>query len=308
MEKEQISSHNNKTPFISIIILNFNQIEVTCQFLESCKNLTYPNFEIVLVDNASRENPEKIIKNKYPNVLFIRSTKNLGFTGGNNLGLRSAKGDFYFIVNNDTEVTPDLIEKLLQPFDLDPKIGMVSPKIKYFENSDIIQYAGYTPINPYTGRNRAIGMHQKDGNLYNTSGYTNYAHGAAMMVKKEVVEKTGMFSEVFFIYYEELDWSARIKKMGYKIYYNANAIIFHKESITMGKESAIKAYFHNRNRILFMKRNSTTLQFLVFCIFFLFVVSPKQILYYSLKGQKEHLRNFFRAILWNIKNINKKFE
>ncbi|MEM7106860.1 MAG: glycosyltransferase family 2 protein [Bacteroidota bacterium] len=294
-------------PFIAIVILNYNQIEVTCEFIDSCKNLDYKNYRIVLVDNASENDPSELIKVKYPEVQLIRNAKNLGFTGGNNVGINSIKADYYFIVNNDTEVTPSVLKELLLPFQEDESLGMVSPKIRYFEKPDVIQYAGYSKINPFTGRNQALGGKEFDRGQHDRPGYTNYAHGAAMLVKAELINKIGAFADIFFIYYEELDWSARAVRAGYKIYYQPTAVIFHKESITMGKESAMKAYYHNRNRVLFMKRNTSLFQFFIFSIFFLFIVTPKQILKYTVNSQKEHLKNYFKALKWNIRNYSVKY-
>ena len=99
-----------------------------------------------------------------------------------------------------------------------------------------------------------------------------------------MIDKVGMFPEKFFIYYEEWDWSSRIKKAGYKIYYQATALIYHKESITMGKQSAIKVYYHTRNRILYMRRNSNAWQFLCFSLFFAFLTFPKTVLRFITSG------------------------
>src|SRR5688500_15015301 len=105
------SSMSQQQPLISIVILNYNQLKVTCEFIESTKKLTYKNYEIIMVDNASKENPTEHIKANYPNVKLIVNEKNLGFTGGNNVGIVAGKGEFFFIVNNDTEVTENLLEK-----------------------------------------------------------------------------------------------------------------------------------------------------------------------------------------------------
>ena len=291
----------NNQPLISIIILNYNQLKVTCEFIDSTRKLAYKNFEIILVDNASRENPTAYIQQHYPEVKLIVNDTNLGFTGGNNVGIRAAKGDYYFVVNNDTEVTENLLENMLEPFQKDPSIGVVSPKIRYFSSPSIIQYAGFTEINPFTGRNKPIGGKEEDRGQHDVAGYTSYAHGAAMLVKKEVVEKVGVLPDIFFIYYEELDWSAHIRRAGYKIYYQPKALIYHKESITMGKESPMKAYYHNRNRILFMRRNTNPVQFSFFMLFLTFAVVPKTVLTYIMKGQFLHLKNFFRGLVWNLR-------
>lgn len=291
-----------ENPLVSLIALNFNQTDVTCAFLESTRNLKYTNFETIVVDNASDVDPtQQIEKENYPNVRVIVSEKNLGFTGGNNLGMRAANGDFVFIVNNDTEVTPDLIDLLLAPFYQNEQIGVVSPKIKFYHSPNIIQYAGFYPMNPYTGRTNMVGGRQEDQGQYDIPGETHGAHGAAMMVKREVIEKVGMFADNFFIYYEEWDWSARIRRAGYKIYYQPEAVIFHKESMTMGKESAIKAYYHTRNRILYMRRNTNKAQLVIFALFFSFVAVPKSVAKYISRYQFGHLKAFAKGIIWNFR-------
>ncbi len=291
----------NETPLVSIITLTWNQTAVTCEFLESTRQLSYKNYEILVCDMGSTEDPTQIINSgNYPNTTVLRSEKNLGFTGGNNWGMRHAKGDFIFIVNNDTEVTPSLLDDLLEPFKTNPQIGVTCPKIKFFHHPDTIQYAGFNPINVYTGRTTAVGSKEIDNGQHNNSGFTHAAHGCAMMVKKEVIEKVGMFPEKFFIYYEELDWSARILNAGYKIFYQGSALIFHKESITMGKESAIKVYYHTRNRILYMRRNSKPLQLLAFLSFFIFFTAPKATLKFAFKRQFQHLKSFVKGALWNV--------
>jgi len=286
---------HQEEPLISIIILNYNQLEITCQFLESTKKLKYRNYEIILIDNASKINPEPVITKKYPEVRLIVNQDNLGSTGGNNQAARLAKGEYLFIVNNDTEVTEDILNILLEAFNRSPDIGMVCPKIYFFDQPKMIQYAGYTKINPYTGRNKAIGGKEIDNGQHDTPSYTEYAHGAAVLVKKEVIDAIGLYPEHFFIYYEELDWSARAIKEGYKIYYEPKAKIYHKESVTMGKESPIKAYYHTRNRILFMKRNHKWNQFFIFSLFLFVAVIPKGIIKYISKGQFLHLKRFIRA-------------
>lgn len=291
-------------PLISFITLNFNNTPVTCEFLESTKNLTYTNYEIIVVDNASKEDPTPIFKEQFPNVRVVRSDKNLGFTGGNNLGMEHAKGELFFIINNDTEVTPGMLEPLVEVFEKDSTVGVVCPKIRYWDQKDMLQYCGYTEINPYTGRNQCIGLYEIDHGQHDTGGYTQYAHGAAMLVKREVADRTQGFAELFFIYYEELDWSSRIRRAGYNIFYEPKSLIYHKESVTMGKESPLKAYYHNRNRVLFMRRNVKPGQFFVFALFWNFVVAPKKLLGYIAKLQTKHIKSFMRAQVWHLRNRN----
>lgn len=289
------------SPLISIITINFNSLQVTCEFLESTKKLTYRNFEIILVDNASKENPTQFITTQFPEVKLLVNDTNLGFAGGNNAGMAMARGDYFLIINNDTEVTEDLLERLLEPFK-DNSIGVVSPKIKYFFHPDIIQYAGFTEINPITGRNKTIGDKEKDQGQHDVPYYTSYAHGAAMFLKKEVIEKSGMFAEVFFLYYEELDWSARIQQAGYRIYYQPEAVIYHKESMSTGKNSTLKTYYLTRNRILFLRRNIKGFSKFIWPFFFILISVPKQVISFCIKGEIDHLKAFWKALKWHLQH------
>ena len=293
-------------PLVSIITLNYNQAAVTAEFLESSKRLLYPFFEILICDMASSEDPGNIFKGAdYPNARLLVSSKNLGFAGGNNWGIRQARGEFVFIVNNDTDLTPDIIQRLIQPFFQNPSIGIVCPKIKYFDDPRIIQYAGFRPMNPFTGRTSSIGDHETDNGQYNVSGVTNGAHGCAMMVKKEVIEKTGLFPENFFLYYEEWDWSARVQKAGYLIWYQSEATILHKESMTVGKENPMKTYYLTRNRILYMRRNSSAFNLLVFGLFFILFTIPKTIIACVISGHFVKLKWFLKGITYNLTHSSK---
>lgn len=286
-------------PLISIITLNWNTAEATCQFLESTRKFSHKNYEVLVCDMDSEIDPTGIIEHKnFPNTRVLRSRKNLGFAGGNNWGMKQAKGDYVFIVNNDTEVTPDLLNLLLDPFLKNPDIGVVCPKIKYFISPNVIQYAGFKPMNFFTARTTAVGSKQVDNGQFDKPGYTAGAHGCAMMVKREVIDKTGMFPESFFLYYEEWDWSCRIKNAGYKIYYQSNAVIYHKESMSVGKENPLKVYYLTRNRILFIRRNSNWLQCIAFIVFFLFFSFPKSVIMYASKRQFNFLNSFLRGA-WN---------
>jgi GT2 family glycosyltransferase len=290
----------NALALVSLVTINYNQAEITRQFLESSRSLTYPNVEIIVVDNASEPALSTCIDpDQYPNLHLIRSERNLGFTGGNNLGIEAAKGDFLFIVNNDTELTPDLLDKLLEPFQLDARIGVTCPKIKFYDMPDVLQYAGYNSMNMYTGTATPVGLNQPDTGQYDTPGVTNFAHGCAMMVRREVIEKVGRFAERFFLYYEELDWSQRIKDAGYLIYYQPSAYILHKESVSVGPQNPMKTYYLTRNRILYMRRHCSPAQRLIFYLFFASCVFPKHMASYLLRGKLKHARAFAQGVFWN---------
>lgn len=287
---------------VSIISVNFNQGKVTRDFLKSVADTnTYTNIEIILVDNASAVNPIAELSAEFPDVKYIRTDANLGFAGGNNVGIKAATGDYYFLVNNDTEFTPGLVQKLVDVLDQHPNVGMVSPRIQYFDDQTLIQYVGFTQIDYYTCRNSSPGQFQRNGDDYNTvAGPTGYAHGAAMMIKKEATDKAGLMFENYFLYYEEMDWCERVRRAGYEIWMRGDAVIYHKESVSVGRNSWLKEYFMNRNRILFIRRNAPALAALFFYVYFTLLVVPRNILGYIKSGNAGFTKYLFKGIWWNI--------
>ena len=289
-------------PMVSIVSVNYDQPQVTCEMLESLRNVTYPNFETFIVDNASPTTSPYVIKEKYPEVQLIISETNLGFAGGNNIALKQAKGDYVLLLNNDTEVKPDFLDSLVELMESNEKIGIVSSKILYFYEDNVIQYAGASPIDPITSRGRHYGYKEIDTGQHDKITETAYPHGACMMIRKSVLEELGLLYEGYFLYYEELDFAERVKRAGYKIYFQPNSSILHKESISTGKNSPLKTYYMNRNRLLFLRRNSNGITFLLATTYFLLISLPKNTFKYSFN--KKHLSALYRGLAWNIGNFD----
>ncbi len=290
-------------PLVSIITVNYNQSEVTCAFLESLNKVTYPNFEVIVVDNNSTIDDPLVIKQRYPNIIFIQNPINYGFAAGNNFGLMRAKGDYIMLLNNDIEVPANFMQPLVEKLESNKRIGAVSPKIKFFYQPDTIQYAGFTPINNITMRNSAIGYKQKDVGQFDNDRETAYAHGAAMMVPMRIVKEVGLMSYIFFLYYEEADWCSRISNAGYSMYYVHNSFVLHKESISTGKLSSLKIYYLNRNRIVFMRRNIVGREFYLSIAYQLFIAIPKNAFKFLIKGKITLFLAYYRAIGWHIRNL-----
>jgi GT2 family glycosyltransferase len=289
-----------KQPLVSIITLNWNSAKVTCELLTSInENNSYENIEVIVVDNASSSDPSQLFQSVYPTARIIINKENLGFSGGNNVGIKAALGEYLFIVNNDTEFTHGLIESLLKVFQKNSDAGIVCPKFHYYFNKGIIEYAGYNPVNIFTGRNGMIGSGELDKGQYNVLSKTNYAHGGAMLVSKKAIEKVGLMPQEFFLYYEELDWSVKFKKAGYTIYFQPEALIYHKESMTTGKSSPMKTFYLTRNRILFMRRNMPLASQGVFFLYFTFFTIPKNSFLFLVKRQMNHLKSFWKGIWWH---------
>jgi len=290
-------------PLVSIITVNYNQPEITCDLLESLTHITYPAIEIIVVDNASPSKNPDVILEKYPYITLIKSGKNLGFAGGNNIGIRVAKGKHILLINNDTEVDPGFLEPLIAKLENNPDIGVVSPKIRYFFQPDTIQYAGFTPINPITIRNSGIGFNETDHGQYEQDTQTNYAFGAAMVIPIKVMKEVGLMADIFFLYYEEMDWMQRIKDADYKIFYVHNSLVFHKDSITTGTMSPLKIFYLNRNRLLYMRRNVHGWKAVASVIYQLIIAIPKNLAVFLLSGQFKLFIAYFNAMTWHLKNL-----
>lgn len=277
---------------LSIITVNYNGIKDTCELIESLP-LEDKSIEVIVVDNASKEDEASVIEARYPAVKVIRSNKNLGFAGGNNIGIKAAQGKFLFFINNDTILRCKkedvrckmFFQPLTDRLESSPEIGMVCPKIRFAWGNKPIQFAGYTPLSRYTMRNRSIGFGESDKGQYNTAHPTPYAHGAAMMVKREAIEKVGLMPECYFLYYEELDWSMMFSRAGYTIWYDPTCTIYHKESQATGQNSPLKTYYLTRNRLLLVKRNIQGARKYITYAYLLLIVAPRDICRYIMHRQ-----------------------
>lgn len=241
-------------PLVSIITVNYRQTGVTCELLASLNQITYKNIEIWVVDNFSDGSLKAKINQSFPHVNIIESKKNLGFAGGNNLAIAKANGEFLMFLNNDTEVNTDFLEPMLEVMRHNQKIGICASKLRYFHLPDTIQYAGSSDLHPYKIQSFAIGYGKKDKGQYDKPTQTFLAHGAAMMVRSSVIKKVGLMPQEFFLYYEEIDWCLKIREAGFQIYFVPKSLVFHKESISVGKQSAVQVYYKTRNRILLARK------------------------------------------------------
>ncbi len=305
---------------LSIITINYNGLKDTCELIETLP-LSDASIEVIVVDNASREDEATVIQQRFPQITVIRSPQNLGFAGGNNLGIKAAHGKYLFFINNDTllymgdeeqgefatshsakqKKSKSCVQPLIDRLESDERIGMVCPKIRFAWDDHPIQFAGYTPLSRITLRNRSIGFGEADHGQYDTAHPTPYAHGAAMMVKREAIQKAGVMPECYFLYYEELDWSLMIRRASYDIWYEPAVTIYHKESQSTGQESPLRTYYLTHNRLLFNQRNNTTLARYLSYIYQLGPVACKDIIKNMLKGRPDLVKGTLRGITHFIK-------
>lgn len=280
---------------LSIITVNYNGLKDTCALIDSIP-AGDSSTEVIVVDNASANDEADILANRYPHIHVVRSKRNLGFAGGNNLGIRASKGRYLYFVNNDTEFKTFNIDPLIARLESSDTIGMVCPKIRFFLSPQLIQFAGYTPLTRITMRNKSIGYGEQDHGQYDTAHPTPYAHGAAMLARREAIEKTGLMPENYFLYYEELDWSMMFRRAGYEIWYEPAAEIFHKESQTTGPNSPTRTFYIIRNRLLFVHRNIKGICKPLSYIYIIGVVALRDVIKYTLNHRPDLARATIRGI------------
>ena len=290
-------------PLVSIISVNYNQKEETFDFLDSVEDSDYENIEVILVDNGSKDPIGNSIEKKYNNLTYLYSENNLGFAGGNNLGMVSSKGKYLVFLNNDTIIPPDFISKMVSFMESDKTVGMASPKVVFPDGT--IQYAGAIEINLLTGRGKRIGLFEKDNGQYDRNYETDLPHGAAMITRRDIVGKVGLMPEEYFLYYEEHDWCLKIKNEAYKMFFVGETSVIHKESVSVGVDSPLKVYYMNRNRILFLRRNASGFSRFSGILFYLMFALPKNTISYILKGKGKQLSSLWRGVLWH---LNQKYD
>ena len=282
---------------VSIITINYNGLEDTCALIESIP--FNENVEVIVVDNASKNQEAETIAQRYPQIKVIKSERNLGFAGGNNLGIQAAQGQYLFLINNDTIFKDCNIQALIDRVESSPNIGIVCPKIQFAWDNNPIQFAGYSILSRITVRNHAIGFNEVDLGQYDNAHTTPYAHGAAMFISRDAIDKVGLMPECYFLYYEEIDWSMMFTRADYQIWYEPKCTIYHKESQATGQNSPLRIYYLTRNRLLLVRRNPQEFNETLAYIYLIGIVALRDIAKYTfsahfdlLKATLKGLRNF----------------
>ena len=252
--------------------------------------------EIIVVDNASHDGSARKLKRQFPEVILIENEMNLGYTGGNNVGMAAASGDYFLLLNNDTEVHPHFLEPMIELGEKHSKVGAISPKILYYDSQDTLQYAGGGTVNFLFSRFSWKGWQEKDAGQYNDPVKTTLAHGAALLVKRKVVEGTGMLNSHFFSYYEEIDWSLRIRNDGYLIYYMPQSVVWHKASMTVKKDNPRRIFFMNRNRIYLNRIHAGFFEKVFSTVYLLTISLPVNTFRFYAQQKPDLLRAYLRGV------------
>ncbi len=245
---------------VSIIIPHWNGIEILSECITSLLETKHNSYEIIVVDNASTDGSQSWLKNTHPQIRLIENDKNYGYAGGCNRGALGANGDYLVFLNNDTIQDPNWIKYLEILMEKEEMIAAVQPKILNYYNKNIFDYAGgsggYLDIFCFPfARGRIFSKQEEDFGQYNDSKQCFWSSGTAFMIKKELFFKAGKFDEYFFSHMEEIDLCWRLQAMGFQIWVEPNAVVYHKNALSMPMHSHKKYYLNHRNSLLMLFGN-----------------------------------------------------
>ncbi len=254
---------------VFIVVLNYKNLEDTISCLASLRKITYNRYRIVVVDNDSRDGSYEYLKEHETDCCIIQSGENRGYAAGNNVGIHYALeqgAEYVCILNNDVEVEPDFLTKLVQYMESEPDVGMTGPVVYEYNQREKIQSAGFS-ICVRTGRTQPLwqGKHKKElsgKHIIVSDGLS----GTCLLIKRDVLETTGLIPENYFLFFEEMEWCLNIRKNGYKLATVLAAAVYHKGSATLKKTGTLSRYYMARNQALFVRRNGTTLDLCTFLL------------------------------------------
>ncbi len=272
---------------VSIIILNWNGLEDTIKCIESLKKITYEDYKIIVVDNASEGNDVEELKSRFNDYIYvIKNDRNYGYAEGNNIGIKFALEsgtDYILILNNDIVVDPYFLNALIEVSETETNVGIASPKTYYLSKPDTLFSVG-GKLNVYLGQHKMIGTNQKDSGKFDSIQEFDFVAGACMLIQKQVIEKVGLIPTEYFLQWEDIDYCYQMRKNGFRCLYVPKAKIWHKvgASFDRHKQNYVAVMRGIKNRFIFSNKNLTKFQLPIFLILFSSVTMPTYILYYLL--------------------------
>lgn len=243
---------------VYVILLNWNGWRDTLECLESLSAITHRNTHIIVVDNASEDDSVCNLKTSKAQFELLQTSANLGFSGGNNLGISRALdcgADYILLLNNDTVVAKNIVNEFLAVALSNPRAGAIGAKIYYHDLPNLIWYAGGSPSSDKFECPGHRGGNEIDVGLYDEVVPTNFINGCAFFIKASAIREIGMLDEDYFYMFEDVDWTERLYQSGYQCLYAPKAIVYHKtHRSTNGSLTAQWQYFYERNRLLWLKK------------------------------------------------------
>lgn len=295
-----------KYPKVSIIILNWNGLKDTIECLESLKKITYPNYEVIVVDNGSKINEGEILKEKFGNyICVIRNKKNLGFAEGNNVAIKKVlkenKSKYIMFLNNDTIVDKNFLSELVFKAEKDPRFGIVGPEIHYYDLPQNIHSRGGT-ISLFWGWHFVGGTFHKYPYKNDEKFVLQYFSGCAFLIRCNILKKIGEFDRDYFYYTEDVDLGYRVYKAGYKIVCNPKSKIYHKEGRSVGGNirNPLTAFYETRNAILFIRKHGRIHHLIIFIPILILKITFEFIKFF--RFERRLIKYRLKGFLWHLKN------
>ena len=296
-----------KLPDVEIVVLNWNGKRDTLACLASLEKLQYPDVHVIVVDNGFADDSVDAIRSLYPpesgRLTVIENGKNLGYTGGNNVGIRQALNngaEFIWLLNNDTLVEPDSLGLLLRAALANPSAGILGPRVLCYPDTHLLYSKGES-FNLWFNR-RTVNVGEEDRRDEVKPRKVDYVVGCSMLVSKKIIEQVGLLDETYFAYFEEIDWCFRGRKAGFEVLYVPEAVIYHKGGAsTGGTISPLASYYRTRNWIYFMRKHAAFYHWFTFVPLFTYVFA-RRFLKAMVRWDVPVMRSLSQAILWNIKS------
>ncbi len=241
---------------VYVVVLNWNQRDLTLECLASVLALNYPNYHVVVVDNGSNDGSAEAVRQQYPEVTVIENELNLGYAGGNNVGIRYAlahHADYVLLLNNDVVVASNCLAELIRAFEEQRNIGVASPLIFEYHNPSRIWCAGAS-IDWCTGGTVRLRAGEEDCMENWQVQAVDSVSGSALLARREVFEQVGLLDEHYFLYYEETEWCVGVRRAGYTVAVVPTAKVWHKVSAALGPRSPLVTYYMTRNSLRFLWR------------------------------------------------------
>jgi GT2 family glycosyltransferase len=293
-------SHAAGAPSVAVIVLNWNGTDDTVECLRSLARVDYPRREIVVVDNGSRESPRARIAAEFPSVTYLETAANLGYAGGNNIGIRHAlarEHDYVFVLNNDTIVEPEFLTQAVTVAASSDSIGVVGIKILAWDRPGCV-WVAYGQVTYRQGLVRLIGYYEQDNGAFDEQRDVDWVPGTAMLFPRHALERVGLFDERFFAYHEDVDWCTRAREQGLRVVFTPRARIHHKGHRSSGGKGYVtpRQYLAGRNMVLFVRKHARWYQALRFLGFQLATL-PFQYVRRSFSGEQRGVVLKMRGML-----------
>jgi len=250
------------TPHTAIIILNWNSYKMTAECVRSVLAMNVQNCDVIVVDNGSHDGSAEMLPREFPQITLLPQTTNLGFAAGCNVGMRYALAngaEYVLLLNNDTFVAPDLMYEMLTAIQIDPRIGAVCPKIYFAEQPDLLWYAG-ADFSLWTGRFKVPGWKEFDRGQFEQISEITQATGCALLARRSALTEVELLDEQFWAYAEDLDWSIRFLRRGYRLVFVPKARLWHCDGATSVKSlgagsQAVRQLLSTRNMVLLSRKH-----------------------------------------------------